>query len=535
MSRRALLKGAATAAAAAAAGAVGVGAQQKPGLMPDDGGVVPWRTPAGALSFLDKKEYISNMEIISFLPGATISAGEPLISMWAKGKQRLFPGGGGWIDVTDPRKPVAIKTPSRTGGAVAYNNKLKKWIMMTTAAAPLTNGTPEHPMGRYDPDIRKIYDDFKGLRGIRTYDVTDAVRPVLLQEFSTGAKGMGTHMNYYDGGQYAFLEAGWDETLRMENSQRAFSNALMIVDISDPASIKEVSRFWAPGQKYGEDAIYNTYPFADDHQSWTGNHGSMITPIRPEDGGRVGYSGFGAFGMFTLDLTDIRNPKVLSQFRWQYESPAGIPFHTIYPITAGPSHPKLQNLVLGIPETIQADCREPIKIPYVIDIKDPRNPRVIGLFPKPSAPKDAPYADFCLARGRFGTHNCQNWVAPGIARPEMFAVAWFAAGGRLFDLSDPTNPKEVAWYVPPAAASGDLTKYETWWRGTSECMTIEWDRNLIWLGTHSGTYCLSSPALGKPVLEPKKIDRWSVAHVNVGWDEATPTVSYLGRGLSQMG
>jgi hypothetical protein len=47
---------------------------------------------------------------------------------------------------------------------------------------------------------------------------------------------------------------------------------------------------------------------------------------------------------------------------------------------------------------------------------------------------------------------------------------------------------------------------------------VEWDRNLIWLGTRTGTYCLSSPALGKPVLEPRKIEKWTVPHGNAGWD-----------------
>ncbi len=52
----------------------------------------------GSLTFLDKKQYIHNMEVISHLPGATISGGEPLMAMWAKGKQRLLPAGGDFIE-----------------------------------------------------------------------------------------------------------------------------------------------------------------------------------------------------------------------------------------------------------------------------------------------------------------------------------------------------------------------------------------------------------------------------------------------------
>lgn len=65
---------------------------------------------------------------------------------------------------------------------------------------------------------------------------------------------------------------------------------------------------------------------------------------------------------------------------------------------------------------------------------------------------------------------------------------------------------------------GDMDDYMSWYRGTSENVFVEWDRNLIWLGTHEGSYCLSTPALGEPVLKPRKVAKWSVPHGNVGWD-----------------
>ncbi|HSL24171.1 MAG TPA: hypothetical protein VK886_21735 [Vicinamibacterales bacterium] len=121
---------------------------------------------------------------------------------------------------------------------------------------------------------------------------------------------------------------------------------------------------------------------------------------------------------------------------------------------------------------------------------NPRNPRVVGLFPRPVAPKEAPYTDFCFARGRFGTHNIQPW------------------------LSDPTQPKETAWFVPQRSSS--LDNWDEYFRDGAETVFVEWDRNLIWVGTHQGTYCMSTPALGKPVLEPRKIEKWTVAHGNLG-------------------
>jgi hypothetical protein len=532
LTRRSLLRGASGAALGAAAASITGARAQVTGLTPDGGGP-PFRLTMGALDFLDKKTYAHNMEVIAHVPGSTIAGGEPLMALWARGKQRLIPANGGFLDISDPKKPVVMnKGVIRGGGAVVYNTSLKKWIMMCTAAAPLTSATPEFPNGAYDKPLRDRSVNFKGLRGIRNYDITDPMKPNLLQEYNTGEKGNGTHHNFYDGGKYAYLDCGWDDQLRMENHQRPYSNAIMIVDMSDPANVKEVSRWWVPGQRLGEEAEYKKYLFAGDRASWSGNHGALSVPKRVEDGGKVGYGGFGAFGMYVMDLSDITKPKPYGKVQYEFDAIGTIPFHTCYPVISDAAHPRLQNIVIAAHEALEADCREVYHTPYVVDVKDPRNPKIIGLFPRPAAPPDAPYTDFCFSRGRFGSHNTQCWLAPGRSRPEFIAIAWFNAGVRIFDLSNPTAPKEVAWFVPPH--EGEINDYESWWRGSTENVFVEWDRNLIWIGTHEGSYCLSCPALGKPVLEPRKVERWSVEHCNAGWDDQTARSFYFGRSLSQM-
>ena len=522
-SRRSLL-GMAGAGLAASVGA----RAQVSGLTPD-GGTPPFRLALGALNYLDRKQYIHNMEIVAHMPGSNISGGEPLMAMWARGKQRLLPANGGFLDVSDPKKPVVMnKGLTRGPGAVVYNAQLKKWIMMCTAAAPLTSATPEFPHGQYDKELRDKSVNFKGLRGIRNYDITNPEKPELLQEFNTGEKGNGTHHNFYDGGKYAYLDCGWDDQLRTENHQRPFSNAIMIVDMSDPSHVAEVARWWVPGQRIGEEEQYKKYLFAGDQTSWTGNHGALTVPKRVEDGGNIGYGGFGAFGLYVMDLSDIRHPKPMGHVQYEFDALGTIPFHTVYPVLADAAHPRLQNMLVGLHEALEADCREVYHTPYMIDVKDPRNPKIVGLFPKPKAPPDAPYNDFCLARGRFGSHNSQCWLAPGISKPEIFVAAWFNAGVRVFDISNPAAPKEIAYFVPPH--EGEINNYESWWRGTTENCFVEFDRNLIWIGNHEGSYCLSCPALGKPVLEPRKVEKWSVAHCNVGWDDATPRAFYGGAG-----
>src|SRR6266853_2292907 len=288
LTRRSLLKNTAGAivgaAAAGLAGAIGARAQVQ-GLYTYNA-PPEFPLPMASLTYLDQKQYIHNMDIVAHLPGSTISGGEPLMAMWARGKQRLLPAAGGFVDVSDAKKPVVMnKRVIQGNGTVTYNTKLKKWIMMCTAAQPLTGAVPEFPHGQYDKELRDKILAFKGLRGIRNYDITDPTKPNLLQEFNTGEKGNGTHHNFYDGGQYAHLDCGWDDQLRLENHQRPYSNALMIVDMSDPANVKEVSRWWVPGQKLGEEEEYKKYIFAGDRTSWTGNHGAITVPKRVEAGG----------------------------------------------------------------------------------------------------------------------------------------------------------------------------------------------------------------------------------------------------------
>ena len=75
MDRRSLLKKTADAALGVAAagltGALGARAQVS-GLTPD-GAIPPFRLPLGSLDYLDRKQYIHNMDIISHLPGASIA------------------------------------------------------------------------------------------------------------------------------------------------------------------------------------------------------------------------------------------------------------------------------------------------------------------------------------------------------------------------------------------------------------------------------------------------------------------------------
>jgi len=107
--------------------------------------------------------------------------------------------------------------------------------------------------------------------------------------------------------------------------------------------------------------------------------------------------------------------------------------------------------------------------------------------------------------GRLGIHAPQDFKAPGQARIDLMGYAWFEGGWRLYDVSNPFRPEEVAWIVPPMGTR----------RGT-EAGFIEWDRKIIYVFTDTGVYILSTPVLGEPVLGPLKPERWNPEGLNAG-------------------
>src|SRR5258706_3901988 len=146
LTRRLLLKNTAGAIVGAAAagltGAIGARAQVQ--------GLYTYNAPPEfplamrSLTYLDQKQYIHNMDIVAHLPRSTISGGEPLMAMWAKGKQRLLPAAGGFVGVSHAQKTgVMNKRGVLGGGTGTSNKKLKKWIMRCTAAQPLSGADPE--------------------------------------------------------------------------------------------------------------------------------------------------------------------------------------------------------------------------------------------------------------------------------------------------------------------------------------------------------------------------------------------------------
>jgi len=134
-----------------------------------------------------------------------------------------------------------------------------------------------------------------------------------------------------------------------------------------------------------------------------------------EDGGKLGYSAYGSFGMLIHDLSDIRNPKLVGRFTPDYKYTRGtvIAFHTVDVVRLD------RGFVITNPETLNPDCNETYVPSWVVDVRDPTAPKAISRLPVPTPPQEAPYKTFCDKRGRFGPHNPPHIKAPGKPDPNF--------------------------------------------------------------------------------------------------------------------
>jgi hypothetical protein len=468
-----------------------------------------------SLPYLDRNMYRKNTAVLAhFAPGEQRGG---KMQMMAQGERRFLFQQGDVIELTDPLKPKMLNKGGFVGSQlqVAYNRNLGKWILMTGAGVAGTFSTPKWPNGKYDnPDLIKQNIEQKGLRGVRFYDANDPAKLVLLSEWSCDQgnpkrevqTGSGTHRNYYDGGQYAYLDTAPDNSFtRMESSVRYYSNGIQIIDVSDPSRPKFVANWWLPGQREDEEEDYKKWREHGDKRSFTTLHGPMYVPRKVEAGGRHGFSAYSAFGMMIHDLSEIQKPRLIGRF-YPKMKPGAIPFHTIDIVRLD------RGFVIANPEVLNPDCNEPYQPLWVIDVRDLAKPKPLAQLPVPVPPADAPYRTFCDKRGRFGSHNPPHMKAPGRPHPTFTAYSFFNAGVQLFDIKEPAKPRNIGYFIPPQP--GNLDDYLSYPRDTDN-VYVEWDRKLMWAATGTGLYLITSPALGKPVLEPMAVKEWSLPGLNV--------------------
>ena len=231
---------------------------------------------------------------------------------------------------------------------------------------------------------------------------------------------------------------------------------LVVWDISDVGALgpgdwnrelgatRFVGRGWLEGQKDGEADLGDI---------------SSHHPIVDEENDRVYMAFLGGGDVAAFDIGGTVGPFNRYLTAWQIDTePPGRGTHTVAPVFYSQvanfgegALPRVYALVADEGVGGDIECVNPVRTKnYMFDISD------ADLFlggtgvPFPVETWQVPDGDFCEKGGRFGPHQFNETVNSQL-NPFTDRVAFFAyfnAGVRAVDISDPYNLKEVGYYVP---------------------------------------------------------------------------------------
>lgn len=303
----------------------------------------------------------------------------------------------------------------------------------------------------------------------------------------------------YSGGKYMIVAAAPDDSYALQEYPTYLcSNGYQIWDMSNPSEPRFVSQITVPGQEADDPESVQAYlqnPRAGNRISWMGARMPIFLPKPLDEGGTIGFGAMGGLGVYSFDLSDPENPKILGHVTVPPEVP-GMQFDN-----ADVSQYARTGYILagGYPHTI--NCAGQYMDIYVINAKDPSDMYVETKLPRPTPPEEAPYTSFCQRGGSFGPKRSNAIGQPGKWEQGIVPYAFYNAGVQIFDVSDPVNPEIVGYFIPPMNNQEDLPKWALSNQGVWIIYT-EYDRNIIWAFTGAGVYALSSPLLGEPVIGP---------------------------------
>ena len=313
------------------------------------------------------------------------------------------------VDVTDPRAPRVIVQTDLPHAKMRSNSLDVTGDVM--AVAYQTSETGLKPAG-FD-----------------LFDIADPENPQRISHFdASGAHSRGVHQVWFVDGEFVHMSGGAPD---FQPRHPEDDQIYRIVDVRNPAKPVDAGRWWLPGTREG-DAV--PAPARLDERIATGFrvHNTNVFPERP-DRAYVGYIDGGAV---ILDIADKARPKVVGQ--WNHSPPFNGFTHTVLPLFG-------RELLIVSDECVRDDGIDWPRLVWVVDGRNERNPVPISTFPMP-------FDAFVHRGGRFGAHNLhENLPVPGSWKSESIIVGTFFNGGvRAFDVSNPYQPQEVAYFVPGA-------------------------------------------------------------------------------------
>ncbi|MCP4997499.1 MAG: hypothetical protein GY933_01805, partial [Hyphomicrobiales bacterium] len=323
----------------------------------------------------------------------------------------VFHNGFSIIDVRDPKNPAFVKHMPQPGKTWSQHVQTHGDIMMVNNMRSMLDAH-EYYKGSIGNkiDVTAIEQDYSA--GIRIYDISDRENP---REISfLKIPGLGVHRVWWDGGDWAYVSAvppGFTDDI------------FFIVDVRNLEKPEVVSKWWVPGMNRD----------AGEEQSWNPDlryalHHAIIK-------GDLAAAAWRDGGVVLLDVADRHNPKMLAH-------------DNLCPPFAGHTHNCLplpgRGLMFVVEEALFDHCGDGVKRNWIYDIREPTKPITIASTPLPSD------ADYKAKPGQFGPHNLYENRSEGYQSEELIFVSYQNAGVRVYNISDPFRPEEVAACVPPA-------------------------------------------------------------------------------------
>lgn len=257
--------------------------------------------------------------------------------------------------------------------------------------------------------------------GLAVFDIGEPWRPTMVGLLPMPGKGV--HRMTFWQRPYAVLSGSDD----------GFTDQfLVIADLTDPTAPVEAGRWWLPGM----------HAAAGEPPSWPAgrvykHHHSIMR-------GNRAYGGWWDAGLVILDITDVSRPRLVSRLDFGADSGTT---HTALPLPG-------RDLLVVTDECVHAGPRAAVPDKHIrlVDITDETRPAVVGRFPTPAG-------DYRDRPGRSGPHNLHEMRPGSFSSSRTVHATYFNAGLRVFDVTDPAAPTEIAVFVPPPAPGCDSLQF----------------------------------------------------------------------------
>ncbi len=314
------------------------------------------------------------------------------------------------VDVSDPRQPkVVVQTELPQSHMRSNSLEVTGHIM---AVAYQTQRPGQKPAG------------------MELFDMSRPEAPKSIAFFdASGPHSRGVHQLWFCDGEFVHMSAGAADFIPHNQLD---DQCYRVFDVRNPTKPVEVGRWWLPGTRVGDSApppVRHRPP----HDKGFRAHNTNVYPRRPD---RC-YLGYIDGGMFVLDIADKARPKVIGG--WDNSPPYTGFCHTVLPLFD-------RDLLVVTDESTEDDGADWPKLVWIVDAREEKNLVPIATCPAPS------FEDFARRGGRFGAHNIhENVPLPTSWHSEETIIgAFFNAGLRAYDISNPYQPKEIATFVPAA-------------------------------------------------------------------------------------